>query len=197
MPACLCQMLAGRSWLTALNERTGCEAFFLLPYGLGIVMLAMMLVACSAQCAVGFASQNQELIEHGEPSIQLSAYLVSGDFWSATPENWESEVLQMGVYVLLTVWLRQKGSAESRPLDDAEEDTAPTPARLPPRAWGKGAIVRWLYANSLSIAFPGCFFVELRGPSAGQLAEAHWGCPDASPGTGNARPIRRRPLVLV
>lgn len=121
--------------------------------GLGIVVLLMMLAAWSAQCVTGFAAHNEELIEHGRPSVEFAVYLVSGDFWSATPENWESEFLQMGVYVLLTVWLRQKGSAESRPVDDDGEEKSETPAHLSPNAWRKGGIVRWLYANSLSLAF--------------------------------------------
>lgn len=84
-------------------------------------------------------------------------------FWSATFENWESEFLQMGVYVLLTVWLRQKGSAESRPMDKSEEDNEPTPEHLQPRAWRKGGVVRWLYANSLSIAFLLLFLASFTG----------------------------------
>lgn len=70
---------------------------------LSIVVLLMMLAAWSAQCITGFAAHNKELIEHGRASIEFATYLVSGDFWSATLENWESEFLQMGVYVLLTV----------------------------------------------------------------------------------------------
>ena len=65
----------------------------------------------------------------------------------------------MGMYVLLTVWLRQKGSAESRPLDPAKEDErvdqGPTP--WPVRA---GGMVKWLYANSLSGAFFALFLAS-------------------------------------
>lgn len=126
---------------------------FLRKNGLSIVVLLMMLAAWSAQGISGFAAHNEELIEHGKPSIQFAPYLVSGDFWSATLENWESEFLQMGVYVLLTVWLRQKGSAESRPMDDNAEEKTETPEHLQPKAWRRGGMARWLYANSLSLAF--------------------------------------------
>jgi len=136
---------------------------FLRRNGLSIVVLLMMLAAWSAQCATGFAAHNQELLEHGQPSWKFSHYLMSGDFWAATFENWESEFLQMGVYVLLTVWLRQKGSAESRPLDESEEQDEPTPAHRQPRAWRRGGVVRWLYGNSLSLAFLLLFLLSFTG----------------------------------
>jgi hypothetical protein len=123
---------------------------FLRRNGLSLVVLLMMLAAWSAQCATGFAAHNQELLEHGRPSWKFIHYLMSGDFWAATFENWESEFLQMGVYVLLTVWLRQKGSAESRPLDESEEQDEPTPAHLQPRAWGRSHLRRAFTGSAFS-----------------------------------------------
>ena len=63
-------------------------------------------------------------------------YLTSGDFYEAVFENWESEFLQMGSYVVLTVFLFQKGSSESKPLNKrAPQDEDPRTARVrPPRA---------------------------------------------------------------
>jgi hypothetical protein len=137
---------------------------FLKRNGLSIVVLLMMLATWSAQVATGFAAHNQELMEHQQPSLRFAEYLASGDLWSATFENWESEFLQMGVYVLLTVWLRQKGSAESRPMDESEEqDNEPTPWHLQPKPWRKGGFTRWLYANSLSIAFLALFLLSFTG----------------------------------
>ena len=122
--------------------------------GLSIAVLAMMLAAWTAQAITGHAAYNDELIRHGDASIGWTTYLTGGDFWSATFENWESEFLQMGVYVLLTVWLRQKGSAESRPMPgDEEAGDGPTSGKQGPRAPRHGRPLRWLYANSLSIAF--------------------------------------------
>ena len=146
--------------------------------GLSIVVLLMMLVAWSAQCVTGYAAHNEELVEHGHASLRFGAYLVSGDFWSATLENWESEFLQMGVYVLLTVWLRQKGSAESRPMDESEEAPSKVPAHLQPKAWRKGGWTRWLYANSLSLAFLSlfllCFCGHLLGSWRKSIEVARW-----------------------
>jgi hypothetical protein len=156
------------------------KASFFRRNGLSIVVAAMMLAAWTAQAITGHAAHNQELAEHGRDAVGWTAYIGSGDFWSATFENWESEFLQMGLYVLLTVWLRQKGSAESRPLDDAEEGGEPTPEHLQPTAWRRGGVVRWLYGNSLSIAFlllfAGCFIGHLLSSwrkSIGEALEHH------------------------
>jgi hypothetical protein len=136
---------------------------FLRRNALSVVVLLMMLAAWSAQAVTGFAEHNQELTRHGAATMGFGAYMVSGAFWSATFENWESEFLQMGVYVLLTVWLRQKGSAESRPLDEAEESHEPTPVDLQPKAVRRGKVMCWLYGNSLSIAFLVLFLVSFTG----------------------------------
>ncbi len=100
----------------------------------------------------GWSVDNEARVDAGQGPLALAAYLRSGHFISATFENWESEFLQMGMYVLLTVWLRQRGSAESRPLDPAQEQERiePGPTPWPVRA---GATVRWLYAHSLTLAF--------------------------------------------
>ena len=73
-------------------------------------------------------------------------YLTSGHFWQATAENWESEFLQMGVYVLITAYLFQKGSAESNDPDKPDKESA--------------AGHRWLYRHSLSLAFLALFLLS-------------------------------------
>ncbi len=90
--------------------------------GLSIVLFALMAVFLVAQALTGWQVHNEELAQHGLKSLPFWSYLTTGHFSSATFENWESEFLQMGMYVLLTVRLRQAGSAESRPLDPAEEE---------------------------------------------------------------------------
>lgn len=151
------------------------RAFFL-RNGLSIAVLGMMLAAWTAQAVTGHAAYNDDLIRHGVASIGWADYLSGGDFWSATFENWESEFLQMGVYVLLTVWLRQKGSAESRPMPGEAKAEAPSPAQQPPAASRRGGAARWLHANSLSIAFlilfALCFTGHLIGSWHKEIAEA-------------------------
>ena len=120
--------------------------------GLSLVLVALFAMFLFGQIMAGHAAWNEDRLGGHLPPETLAIYLTSGHFLSATFENWESEFLQMGMYVLLTVWLRQRGSAESRPLDPAEEeervDPGPTPAPVL-----AGGVWRWMYAHSLSIAF--------------------------------------------
>jgi hypothetical protein len=89
--------------------------------------------SCAASSCSGFAQTltgqrafNADQVEHGDSPVSLPEYVTTGHWVEATFENWESEFLQMGAYVLLTVWLRQKGSAESKPLDeDTPQDEDP------------------------------------------------------------------------
>jgi len=74
----------------------------------------------------GAATYNQEQQEHGsQEQISVFTYLTTGDFVEATFENWESEFLQMGMYVV-TAFLFQKGSSESKPINEpAPQDQDP------------------------------------------------------------------------
>lgn len=112
---------------------------------LGIILLLLFLVFLVGQSLTGYQHELQELKEHGQPSLSYIEYLGSGDFIESVFENWESEFLQMGAYVLLTVYLRQKGSAESKKLK-GEEPEDQKPAR-------SGGFAQKLYENSLSLAF--------------------------------------------
>ena len=78
----------------------------------------------------GTATYNEEQREHGSTEqISVLQYLTTGDFVEATFENWESEFLQMGMYVVLTAFLYQKGSSESKPLNKpAPQDADPREA---------------------------------------------------------------------
>lgn len=87
---------------------------------LSIVTLGVFLLFLIAQSVSGYRVFQDDQQEHGEQPISYTRYLTSGHFIEATFENWESEFLQMGAYVLLTVALRQKGSAESKSLDQPE-----------------------------------------------------------------------------
>ncbi len=90
---------------------------FLYRNGLSIVFLLLLLLCLFAQTLTGWHEFNNELEEMQMPAIGLWTYLGSPHFAEATFENWESEFLQMGMYVILTVKLRQWGSAESKDLD--------------------------------------------------------------------------------
>ncbi len=136
--------------------------------GLSLILTCLFLAFAFAQILTGHHAYNDERLQDHLPRVGLSSYLASGHFISATFENWESEFLQMGMYVLLTVWLRQRGSAESRPLDPAEEeervDEGPTPWPVRAGGWAKA-----LYAHSLAFAFIILFLVSFLLHAHGSL----------------------------
>jgi hypothetical protein len=113
----------------------------------------------------GHAHENDELAEHGQPTQTLVQYAGSSSFGETVFENWESEFLQMGMYVLLTAFLVQKGSAESKPLrGPSEQDEDPRQHRDDPQApWpvrqGSELLLR-LYENSLAIGFAVAFLLS-------------------------------------
>ena len=76
--------------------------------------MAMFLLFLGGQLLTGFAEYNCEQTQHGHTAVALTDYLATGHLWEAIFENWESEFLQMDVFVLLTTLLIQKGSPESR-----------------------------------------------------------------------------------
>ncbi len=143
--------------------------------GLTLVMLALFLLTMLGQTLTGLRERNNDAQEHGQPKLSLRQYLISGHFVEATAENWESEFLQMAMFVLLTVKLRQKGSPESRKLEGEEEvDEDPRKKRDDPRApWPvrKGGAALRLYSHSLSIAFLLLFFFSFAVHAAGGAKE--------------------------
>lgn len=121
-------------------------------------MLVLLFVASLvAQIAAGRATYNEERAEQGKSAVSVPAYLGTGHFVEALFENWESEFLQMAAFVLLSVKLRQKGSAEPKPIDEPfDSDEDPRRHRADPNApWPvrRGGLVLILYEHSLSIAF--------------------------------------------
>lgn len=126
---------------------------FLRNNGLGICFLVLFIVALLGQIIFGFKEHNKELIEEGSTAIEFSAYLVSGHFIQSTFENWESEFLQMALFVVFTIFLMQKGSSESKDFDKEEEvDREPSPTRKDaPWPVKKGGLVLSLYKHSLTI----------------------------------------------
>src|SRR5690606_36328604 len=122
--------------------------------GLSITLLTLMVIFLFGQFITGYKVHNNELLENGVSALAMADYLFSGHFIQATTENWESEFLQMGLYVMLTIKLFQVGSAVSKKIEQPEEvDREPTPGPNAPWPVRKGGIWFKLYSHSLSIAF--------------------------------------------
>jgi hypothetical protein len=134
---------------------------FLYRNGLSLVFVSLFIITLAAQAFTGWKTYNSELRQEGVEELTLNAYLFTGHFISATFENFQSEFLQMALYVLLTVGLRQRGSAESKSLDEKEDvDRDPVPSEDAPWPVKKGGWILSLYSNSLSVTFFILFFIS-------------------------------------
>lgn len=127
---------------------------FLRENSLSLALFFCFLASLVGQSVAGWRTFSEEERTHGAPPGGYGEYLTSGHFVEAVFENWESEFLQMAAFVLMTVALRQKGSSESKPL----EEPGPAPRRstgghrnapLPVR---RGGWTLRIYENSLSLA---------------------------------------------
>lgn len=129
--------------------------------GLSIVVLILMFASILGQFFSGMNVKNDERKESGKAPLTVSQYVTSGHFIQATFENWESEFLQMALYVLLTVKLYQVGSSESKDPDKEEEvDREPKAHADAPWPVRKGGVWLGLYNYSLTIAFTILFLVS-------------------------------------
>lgn len=101
---------------------------FLYRNSLSLVLFVLFAFSILGQFITGMAQYNEFLSEHGAPKVGIISYFMSGHFIQATFENWESEFFQMALFVILTIFLRQQGSSESKKLDGKEEvDREPEP----------------------------------------------------------------------
>jgi hypothetical protein len=130
--------------------------------GLSITLFVLFAGTLVGQSVAGHRFHNQEQRDHGAPEIAYGEYLRSPAFIEATAENWESEFLQMAFYVILTVFLFQKGSSESKdPEGEESVDREPDPTRKgAPWPVKKGGLALHIYKNSLSLALFGLFLVS-------------------------------------
>ncbi len=140
--------------------------------GLTIALLLLFAGSMVGMTWSGHLAWNEDLRQHGAPTITLLAYLRSGQFLSALFENWESEFLQMSAYVIMTATLFQRGSAESRDPDQPERPNDDLPAA----ARRRFPIRSWLYAHSLGMAlgtlFAASFLLHWLGSLAAVNEEA-------------------------
>ena len=130
-------------------------------HGLLLANAGLFVVFFGGMIVSGAAAYSEEQAAHGQQAVSVLEYLSTGDFVEATFENWESEFLQMAMYVILTVFLFQKGSSESKPMgkkapQDEDPRDAPIKAATP---WPvkRGGLVLKLYEHSLSLVLLALF----------------------------------------
>jgi hypothetical protein len=88
-----------------------------------IVMAVIFVGAWFAQSVTGWTQFNEERAAHGAPDVSWWSYVGSSNFWEATFQNWQSEFLAVGSFAVLAVFLRQRGSPESKPVGAPHEAT--------------------------------------------------------------------------
>jgi glycerol uptake facilitator-like aquaporin len=142
----------------------GTAAKWAKEHGLLLANIGLFVVFFGGMVLSGAASYSEDQMAHGEAAVSVLEYLRTGAFVEATFENWESEFLQMAMYVLLTVFLFQKGSSESKPMGRvAPQDEDPRDATIKaatPWPVRRGGWVLKLYEHSLSIMFFALFLMS-------------------------------------
>ena len=130
---------------------------FVKENSLSLVFGVLFLIVLVGQALAGQANFNNEQLAEGLEPISLGRYLTSASFGTDVAENWQSEYLQFFLYIYMTVWLLQKGSPESKPLDqaglesDREQKVGPFADDKSPK-WARAAgWRRTLYSNSLGL----------------------------------------------
>lgn len=130
---------------------------------LAIVIFAIFAASIILMSITGWHTANNELQDHGQPSQSYGEYVVSGDFIEGVFENWESEFLQMFALVVLTIFLRQKGSADSKPLrGKTPVDTTSrfSIIRASSLKGGVKAVKHGIYSHSLSLSLALLFIMS-------------------------------------
>jgi hypothetical protein len=89
-----------------------------------IVMTAIFLSSWFVQSLTSRNEFNAQQAEHGEQPLSWAQYVANADFWEKTLQNWQSEFLAVGTMVVFTIYLRQRGSPESKPVGAPHDETA-------------------------------------------------------------------------
>jgi Domain of unknown function (DUF6766) len=138
---------------------------FLREQGLTLFFAAIFVLALFGQAVAGHADYNAVLLTEGLHPISFTRYVTSAAFATDVTENWQSEYLQFFLYIVATVWLLQKGSPESKELDQAGEESNEDQkvgdhAKPESPAWAKARGLRQaLYARSLGLVMGTIFLM--------------------------------------
>ena len=106
-----------------LPARVGGLRTALYSNSLLLVMGSIWLATWIVQGITGHVSYNAAQIDHHEPTTSFLGYLGTSDFWNRTLQNWQSEFLAVGSMAILAVYLRQRGSPESKPVGAPHDAT--------------------------------------------------------------------------
>jgi hypothetical protein len=136
---------------------------FLRTNGISLFFGALLLASLLGQSFVGLHQFNAEALEHDSETFAWFRYVTSSEFGGDVLENWQSEFLQFFLYVFATVWLIERGSSESKHVENAglmsdQSQFVGGYAKPNSPAWARiGGLKQRLYENSLGLAMLFCF----------------------------------------
>jgi hypothetical protein len=99
---------------------------FIYSNSLILLMTAIFFGTWFADAACGWSAYDSDQITHKQPEVSFFGYLGTSDFWQSTLQNWQSEFLAIGSMAIFSVYLRQRGSPESKPVGAPHDQTAST-----------------------------------------------------------------------
>jgi hypothetical protein len=88
-----------------------------------LVMAAIFFASWFAQSVTGWSEYNDAQRDHQQSGVSWAGYLARADFWEKTLQNWQSEFLAVGTMAVFTIYLRQRGSPESKPVGAPHNQT--------------------------------------------------------------------------
>lgn len=103
--------------------RAGNFARSLYSYSLGIALAALFLLSFLLHLRYSAEDANAEALLHGQPAVPILQHLASAQFWFESFQNWQSEFLSTAVLVVLSIFLRFRGSPESKPVAAPHSET--------------------------------------------------------------------------
>lgn len=90
---------------------------------LGLAFVLLFLASFLLHAYGGANEYNQDQLAHGGQAVSVLGYMGTSRFWFESFQNWQSEFFSTAVLVVLSIWLRQKGSPESKPVDAPHDET--------------------------------------------------------------------------
>jgi hypothetical protein len=150
---------------------------FVKDNSLSLAFLALFLAALGLQSIAGWHAHNAEQIEHHEQVVSWGRYVTSSSFGVAVLENWQSEYLQFMLFILLTVWLVQRGSPESKEpgkegRESEQEQKIGEHADRASPLWARvGGVRTFVFSNSLLLLMTTIWVLSWLGQSITGVVE--------------------------
>ncbi len=109
---------AKHQWRNATTgrERRRAVKYFFYSHSLGFVLFSLFIMSFILHGAGGVIAHNEDAVLHGEQTLSIFQYFASSQFWFESMQNWQSEFLSVGVLILLSIKLRERGSPQSKPV---------------------------------------------------------------------------------